>query len=556
MTTNPPVSPSPSGSDQPLIVQVQPARRRPSSVWIIPIVATALGLWLVVDYYSSQGPLVEVRFETAEGLVAQKTEVRCRSVKVGAVENVGLAENLDSVIVTIRINLAAKNLIREDTRFWVVRPRVNASGISGLDTVVSGSYIELDPGRSTEFGREFTGLEQPPITPQGVPGIHIILEADEAGSLGPGAPVTYKGIAVGLIESRSFDPASRRVSFGAFIHAPHDALVTTNARFWNASGVSAEFGVRGLTVDTGSLQSIFSGGVAFEVPAGIRPGAAAKDGAVFSLYDNYRSIGEAKLDLRLSHLLLVKESVRGLAEGAPVEFRGLRVGTVSGIGFDAIPPDPGFAGRIPVLIRLDPGALSKAATRKVGMDRDWIVEAVRDGMRATLKTGNLLSGQLFVNLDFYEDAQPAEVVTVAEMDVLPMRASGFAHLEEKLARVLDKLEALPVERTLETATGTLAEFTETASVLKGAVKNLDSLLASEAAQGLPEDLSASLSNLRKTLDSFDDESPIYGELARTVEELRATIRNVNALTESIERKPNSLIFGRPSNKVEPPRAKP
>lgn len=551
-----PSSQDPAGPGEPPAPLVQRVRRRPSSVWIIPVVATLLGLWLVVDFYTSQGPLVDVRFETAEGLVAKKTEVRCRSVKVGTVDAVHLAEDLNSVFVTIRMGLEAKDLIREDTRFWVVRPRVGATGVSGLETLVSGAYIELDPGISETPARAFTGLEQPPITPQGVPGIHVTLESDAASSLGPGAPVIYRGIEVGRVESLAFDPATRRVAFGAFIHAPYDVLVTTNVRFWNASGVSAEVGAGGISLRTGSLQSLFAGGVAFEVPVGKRPGPAAEDGAVFSLYENQRSIEEEKLDLRLTALLLFKDSVRGLAEGAPVEFRGLRVGIVAGISLDSIPALARVAGQIPVLILLDPGILAAATATTAGTDRELIALAVRDGLRASLKTSSLLTGQLFVDLDLHEDAEPAEVVTIAEYDVLPTRPSGLAHIEDQLVRVLDKLEALPVERTLETATGALAEIKETAQLLQGTVENLDALLASESSQRLPAELSAALVELRETLDGFDEDSTLYGELSRTIDELRATIRNVNTLAGSIERNPNSLIFGRPSNKVAPPRAAP
>lgn len=554
MTEPAPSSPSP-GSGEPRAPIVKRARRRPSSVWLIPIVATLLGLWLVYDFYTSQGPLVEVRFETAEGLVAQKTEVRCRSVKVGTVAVVQLSDDLDSVIVTIRMDLKAKNLVREDTRFWVVRPRVGASGISGLETIVSGAYIELSPGVSTIPARVFTGREQPPVTPQGVPGIHVALEADEAGSLGPGALVTCKGIEVGRVESLSFDAASRRVSFGVFIDAPHDALVTANTRFWNASGISAQVGATGVSVETGSLQSLLAGGVSFDVPSGLPSGPLVEDGAVFRLYENYRSINEAKLDLRLAFLLLFEDSVRGLAEGAPVEFRGLRVGTVGGISLESIPPSERVAGQIPVLVRLDPGALAGATAIGAGADREMVARLVRDGLRASLKTGSLLTGQLFVDLDFHEDAAPAEVVAIADLDVLPTRTSGFAHIEERLVGVLEKIEALPVERTLETATDAIAGFGETAKRLQGAVESLDALISSEPSKNLPGEISAALEKLRETLDSYGDDSVLYGELYRTVEELRDAIRNVNSLAGSLERKPNALIFGKPSNKVTPPRAK-
>ncbi len=549
-------SPSPTslGEDPPPPV-IERRRRRPSSVWLIPTIAALLGLWLVYDFYTSKGPLAEVRFETAEGLVAQKTEVRCRSVKVGTVEAVRLSDDLAAVIVELRVDLAAKDLLREDSRFWVVRPRVGATGISGLETIVSGAYLELDPGVSEAMGYTFAGLEHPPVTPQGVPGIHLTLEAAEAGSLGPGAPVTYKGIEVGKIESLAFDSGRRLVTFGVFIHAPYDEFVTANTRFWNASGISAQVGATGISLDTGSLHSLLVGGVSFDVPRGMRPGPPAEDGGVYALYENYRKISEVNLDLRLTSLLLFKESVRGLVEGTPVEYRGLQIGTVADVSLDLLPPESSVAGQIPVLILLDPDVFAKATAIRAGTDREMLAGAVRNGLRASLKTGNLLTGQLFVDLDFYKDAEPAELVTIAEYDLLPTRASGIALMGEKLARILEKIETLPLEETVTTANETIAELGEAAKSIQGAIKNLDGVIGSEASQRLPEDISASLAELRETLEGFGDESALFGELSRTLEELQTAIRSVDSLAGSIERKPNSIIFGRPSGKVAPPRAK-
>ena len=223
--------------------QVRRRRRRPSSVWIIPLVAAFLGGVLLYENYISRGPVVKVSFETAEGIIAGKTEIRCRSVRVGTVEDVTLGSDLNHVLVTVRVNAEAQDLLKEDSRFWVVKPRFGGGGISGLNTILSGPYIELDPGIATGVAREFVGLEQPPVTPHGFPGIHFGLIAEEAGSLSVGSPISFKGLEVGRIESRRFNEELNKVEFGGFVRAPYDELIFEDTRFWNTSGIDFQLDV-------------------------------------------------------------------------------------------------------------------------------------------------------------------------------------------------------------------------------------------------------------------------------------------------------------------------
>ena len=241
-----------------------------SPIWIIPVVAALLGLWLAFKYYSGQGPEISVRFETAEGIVQGKTPVLCRSVNIGTVDKVHLTKDLKGVIVTMQMTSEATDLLTKDTQIWVVRPRYGgAAGISGLSTIVSGSYIALEPGISHESRRDFVGLEQPPVTPKGVPGLHITFFTDEAGSIGPGAPILYKGLEAGRIESRTFHPENGKIEFGAFISKKFASLVRKNTKFWNASGVDVSLGADGLQLHTGSLETLLFGGITFDGPEAV-----------------------------------------------------------------------------------------------------------------------------------------------------------------------------------------------------------------------------------------------------------------------------------------------
>lgn len=535
---------------------VRRSRRRISPIWIVPIVAAALGVWLVAQYYASLGPLATVRFETASGVTAGKTTVQRRSVQVGVVETMRLSEDHNQVIMGLRIEADAEGLLREDTRFWIVRPRVAGGSISGLGTIVTGSYIEIDPGLSEQDRYEFDGFETPPATPQDVPGLRLKLISNAAGSLDQGSSVSYKGIKVGKIEQRTFVTSDNEVVFDVFIEETYQDLVASNTRFWNMAGIDLELGSEGIQLRTGTLDSLLTGGVEFETPDTEQAVQPAENGQEFTLYDSHRQVEESMVVLKpkLTYLLMFEDSVRGLSINAPVEFRGIRVGTVAGISFDYAPDDP--LRRIPVLIQLDPSALSDepVSTREDGAQ--GVAERVQQGLRATLKTGNLLTGQLFVNLTLKSDAPAAEVGSLGDYRTLPTESSGLARLEDKVVMFLDKLQALPLEDTVTGATDALAEIKAASKSLQGAATEIDALLASEGVQNLPQRIDAALENFNSVLAGLEPDSVLYRDLSSTTEELRDSLRSIKVLVDGIERKPNSLIFGRGGGKVKPPRAKP
>lgn len=546
--SQPPVAPVP-------IAPVTPSRRRLSPVWIIPIVATLIGLWLVWEHYAALGPQIKVRFETANGVDAGKTAVQCRSVRVGVVETVQLAHDLKSVVATLRINNDAADLLRSDTRFWVVRPRFGGAGISGLGTLVSGTYIELDPGTESEERHHFDGLENPPVTPQGVPGLHLTLVVDKAGSVGIGSSVFHRGINVGRVESRVFNAAERRLEFGVFIQGDYGSLITRRTRFWNVSGIDLNIDADGVRLRTGTLDSLISGGVEFDTASDGPPAEPAADGAVFTLYSSFDATKESSLNPRLTYLLLFDESVRGLSPNAPVEFRGIRVGTVLGVSFDYFPTDP--ERRVPVLIKIDPTLIAHLPDGDVGQKgRDMIAGRVRGGLRATLRIGNLITGQLLVDLTPQKNAPPAEVTELGGYQVLPTISTGLSQLQDKVTAVLDKIQNLKIEETVEHASGALVEIKSSATELKSVLAGVDKLLGSEETKSLPQDLKTSLEEMRRTLAAFNETSGLYRDVSRTLQDLDATLRAIESLATTLERKPSSLLWGKPGGTVAPPKGKP
>ena len=307
---------------------------------------------------TSQGPIAHVRFETADGIAAGKTEVRCRSVRVGVVKDVKLADDLKSVVVQVELKPDSVGLLRNGTNFWVVRPRVSATDVSGLGTLITGAYIELDPGPAD--GAEvnhFNGLETPPATNRNIPGRRLTLVAEEAGSLTAGSPIFYRGFEVGRIESRQAGPRGpardlRRLHPGE-IQLPG----TENTRFWNTSGIDISAGADGFKVRTPSFQAMLSGGATFGVQEGIEPGKDVADGATFTLFANEDAANRSTFNPTMKFVLLFDQSVRGLVKSAPVEFRGIPIGRVADISFDYLKVANDL--RIPVLVEIDPSLLRR-----------------------------------------------------------------------------------------------------------------------------------------------------------------------------------------------------
>lgn len=535
--TSPPTSP-------PAARVVARSRRRLSPVWIIPIVAALLGAWLVWKYYAAKGPEITVRFDTAEGIIGGKTSIFCRSVNVGTVRGVRLSDDLKKVLVTLDMTRDATRLLNKDTQIWIARARYNSAGISGLNTLVSGNYLELQPGVSTEPRRQFSGLENPPVTPPGVPGLHIRLTAQSAGGLGPGASITYKGITVGKIETRVFHPETGEMEFSAFIQGEYSNLIEENTRFWNASGIDLKIGAEGVKLRSGTLEAILAGGVTFSDPESRESRAShPADGKTFVLYDSFDDSRRLEFNPTLPYLLLFTGSVRGLSNDAPVEFRGIQVGTVSGISFQYLPNDP--ERRAPVLIKLDPAAFVNVPIGNYEAAQAAIAQVVEKGLRASLKTGSLITGQLYVDLDFQKDAPPQSVATIDGYHVMPTTGSGLDEIEAKVTGLLDKFKALPLEKTVENANDALA-------AVKGAAGNLEKFLGSKDTQALPGDLRKDLQALQTTLAGYNGDSAFYGDVSQTLRQLTETLRSLRALTGTLERTPNSLIFGKPGG-VAPPK---
>jgi paraquat-inducible protein B len=541
----PPLSPPPTAP-----VFRTPARARFSPIWIVPLVSALLGLWLVARYYSTKGEVVRVQFENADGIIAGKTPVLCRSVNVGTVSDLELSKDNKSVVVTLAMTREADRLLVEDSQIWVERPRYSAAGISGLNTLVSGNYIQLQPGISAKSRKNFTGLENPPATPPGVPGIHFKLVADQAGGLGIGAPIIYKGIQIGKLETRTFQTEPPQVEFDAFIEGPYVSLVNQETRFYNSGGLDLKIGAEGVQMRLGTLESLLTSSVTFTDPD---PNAqhvkSIPDGQSFVLYASLSDAKKIDFNPTIPYLLLFTGSVRGLSPDAPVEFRGIPVGSVVAASFKYLPDDPEH--RVPVLIKIDAAVLTGKPEGDPAGTKALISQGVMKGLRASLKTGSLLTGQLFVELDFQKDAPPAVITSSGEYAVLPtVPAAGLDELQEKAGSLLDKFNLLPIQSIGENANAALASVKEASAhldQLTGPDSSLEKTLVNTqkltAELSGNKDVSVTLHNLRET----------SAELNATMIELSAQFKevaaNLSQATDTVKHQPWRLIW--PTTKKYP-----
>ncbi|MGO3057518.1 intermembrane transport protein PqiB [Halomonas sp. AOP43-A1-21] len=542
------------GNDTPINNEQEPdlnkakssRQTRLSPIWIVPIVAIIIGLWLVYDNYTSRGTLITLTMNNAEGIEAGNTLIRSRNVEIGLVQNVQLSEDLSSAVITARIQPQADKLLREDSRFWVVKPRIGREGISGLGTVLSGAYIQLEPGTSEEQRREFPVSDVPPVATAGMAGLNISLISQLGNSLRVGDPVSYQGYTVGRVEEASFDPESRTMQHQVFIEEPYAQLVTDSTRFWSSSGVDFRLDANGFRVNVESLEALLGGGVTFGVPEDLPMGRKVEAGAQFNLYADEDDAREGTFNRYLEYVLLVDDTVRGLSRGAPVEFRGVRMGTVAAVPWNFTAPQPDSRARfaIPVLIRIEPQRLGIENT-DVDLE-EWEARLNRlfsIGLRASLKNGNLLTGALFVDLNFQRDSEERYIAeTFSNRTVFPTVAGGFAQIQAQITSLLDKLNALEVEPLLAGLDRNLQASERMLDEVRDVSTSLNQLLNDPETQAVGGNLNATLEELRNTLQGVSPSSPAYQDLTSAIERLDRLMRDLQPLTRTLNDNPRALLF--------------
>jgi paraquat-inducible protein B len=515
---------------------------RISAIWIIPLLALALGAYMVVHTWMTEGPDINITFKTAEGLVAGKTKVKYRDVDMGLVEEVTLSDDLEKVVAKVKLERQALPMLREDTRFWVVTARIGMGQVTGLGTLLSGAYIEIAPGMGAEGRRDFQALERPPLTPADAPGLRLHLFSDRTTSVSAGDKVLFNGYQVGRVESRDFDPEKRKISYVIFIDAPFHKLVHGATRFWDVSGITLSLSAEGLSLQTGSVDTILAGGVAFGTPPGIEPGDEVQSETEFQLYESFDRILENPFKHGIHYVLLFEQSIKGLLSGAPVEFRGIPLGHVvrimvkESVDSNLAAKREGKGDPIPVLIYLEPGRMELPDTpESVDFMKRAIVEGVSNGMRASLESGNLLTGAKYITVDYFPGAGPGETSEFFDYPTIPTVASGLGQLQYQLSAILDKVNALPLEATVANANAALGNLNDN-------LVSLEKILAAGSTQQLPADLQATLEEIRLAVSGLAPDSELYQNLGSSLLRLNNSLGNLETLTRTLASQPNAAIM--------------
>jgi len=520
-----------------------------SRIWIVPIITALLGLWMVYYYYSNQGPLITIELTKAEGVEAGITKIKFRDVQIGKVEKITLKSSLDGVLITARMNNDARKLLVKDSKFWVVSTKINHSGISDLSTLFSGNYIEVQAGTSTKKADYFVGLAERPITAPDAPGMHITLNSAEEFAFKSGAPILYKGLKVGQIEDVYFNFDERIVYYNAFIKAPYHKLITENTRFWDISGIEVNIKAQGISVKTGSLETLLSNGITFGVPKGMPIGERITKRADFDIYKNYEQADAARYQQAIKYALLVEDSVRGLNVGAPVEYRGVIIGRVESIslGNKSRNGVTTQAVKIPVLISIQPGRIGLPDTPAsldiiaAQMDR-WL----KYGLSATISTGNFLTGSKIVEIHHPVNGESNNIAYKAQQylgyRIIPLAADNISQLLTKTSEFVDHLAKLPLDKLSTDASGLLIELSNTAKEFQKVSKNLEQVLADTNQQSTINNLNDTLISFTNVANDFAKGSKNYDELTQTLLLMQENLQALKPLLRKVDNKPNSLIF--------------
>lgn len=564
---------SPEQAPEPVVK----TRKSVSIVWIVPLVAALIAGWMVYKALSEKGPVITISFRSAEGLKAGETKIKYKDVEIGHVESIVFSPDLKNVIVTAELPRQMAPYLTGKTRFWVVRARISSSEVSGLGTLLGGAYIEMDPQEDGKLQRTFVGMEQPPIIMTEAPGRRFNLKAEKLGALRPGSPVYYRQIQVGKVESFALAAAGQYVGISIFVNSPYHQYVLKQTRFWNAGGIDLSLGADGLKVNTQSLVSIVSGGVAFDNLIDTDQDEPAAEDSMFKLYGTYEEALQKEYTNKHYWTLDFTGSIRGLSPGAPVEFKGIKVGQVLSDRLHIGETTEDIY--VSVLIETEPERFAKNNKFLSEKERrEFFNTMVTRGLRAQLKTGNILTGQLFVDLDFHPNETAGRIVWDGEHPNFPTVQQTSEEVLTIVNRIADELTAFPIKqisRDLQAIVQNLRTTTQqfSSDEVTSVLRNIDTITTqiSESdiggiVAGLNKavaDVSLLIENLNTDVESnFKDmlvqaqetllalerilsvESSLSQGANRALKEVADAAARIRSLADYLERHPEALLRGK------------
>ena len=536
------------------------ARNRLSYLWLLPVIALGIGLWLAYSHLSQIGPVIRIAFTSAEGLDAGKTKIRYKDLEVGTVTSIDLSNDLKQIIVTAQMQRTAEALLKKDSQFWVVKPQISTGGITGLGTLISGNYIAVSPGKEEERANQFVGLDEAPQIQSTEEGLRVRLITDSASGVNVGTAIYYRGISVGQIEQIRFSERYDNLYLTAFIHAPYDRLITNNTKFWNISGINFSMGAEGANLEIESLEALVRGGITFSIPTTLNTNdTPAGPGTVYTLFENERASTERTGFEKEYYVVYFDDTTRGLRQGAPVYFNGMSIGEV--IDIRLLYDETKNTAVTPVLIALEPDRIDRV-NRQEKRDRNLITDLVKHGLQASLETGSLITGDKIITLNQYpDDIRSLRKDTYSNYLVRPSRADSISQLTDDISAIVASVKKLPLEEianNTKEATAALKSALATPSVktlgvsLDKTLKQLDKTLLSVQKAGdstdkalaqLDKQIKTLGKQLEQTLYNIGPESNLTYTLQETLKTVQRSMKSINDVMRKIDDKPNVLIMG-------------
>ena len=526
---------------------------RISSIWLIPLVALAIGSWMVIDQWLKQGPLITLEFATAQGINQKDSLIKLRNITVGKVVDIKLNDELDGVIVTARINKEASDLLTKGSQFWVVKPRVGLNSVSGLSTLLSGSYIEFSPGESAISQNEFIGLENPPSTPLGTPGLHITLNSSSDNAFDIEAPVLFRGRQVGRIESAELNIEEGKMYYSVFIEEPYDKLITTNTHFWEVTGIDFELSGQGISLNTGTIETLLGGGIAFDVPTYLTKGEQLTEHAYFSIFPNKQKVNERSFNVAQNYMLLFNQSIRGLTPGSPVEYKGLHIGEVvrTDIDYQEVSNVLSKNSLLPIMIKIYPGRLG-LQDDELGLDktRKDMKQWIMSGLHGSISQDSLLLGSKYIELK-YNDTKLETPEVFGDFMLIPTADDELEQLMTRVTNITKSIEEIPFGDIMESTSVALNVITESMDQFDSTAERVEQLLNDPKSQSLIAQINATLKGVENLTQSYSDGSKTNQQLNDVLQSLDKTINNLSPLIMKLNMQPNRLIFNSDNTEIQP-----
>jgi paraquat-inducible protein B len=539
-----------SGDREPAMLEARQRRRRFSWVWVVPLLAVAIVAGLAIRAFADRGPLITISFSDAEGIEAGDTKIRHKDVNLGTVESLYLNSDMSRVFVRARMRRSVTPHLTSNTRFWIVRPRVGVGGISGLSTLVSGSYIEMYPGSgNSPEQRSFVGLDDPPALTPDIPGRSFVLHTGDLGSLTAGSPLNYRGIPVGEVEGYQLDASGKQINVYAFVRSPFEKYVTLQTRFWNSGGIDLAVGVQGLRFRASSWQQLISGGVSFDTPDTALAATESPAGTAFHLYDNQYDAQRDPRGATLQYRVSFQGGVGEIGPGTSVQLQGADIGqiTESHLQYD----DESQSIITRAIVQIDPSDVEivrRRNERKPDPGTDpvsalsaRIEKLVAKGLRAHLVSANFLTSSKVVSLDIVPEAPPAHIRQVDGMAELPSTATtDIATILASVQSVLKHVDTATAGPALGHAINeldlTLTHLDQLASEIEPQIKPI--------MQSLRDTAEAAQRTLQSANNVLGTSAASGADLPRLIRELTDSARSLRDLADYLGRHPESLLRGR------------